>query len=58
MILGSGIMDMRVPLISTYTAKQSESGLPPQPKLIDEGGRPRSEEIESEGKEADVDGGK
>ena len=58
MILGSGVMDMRVPLISTYTAKQSESGLPPQPKLIDEGGRPRSEDIESEGKEADVDGGK
>jgi hypothetical protein len=59
MVLGSGVMDMRIPLISTYSAKQSESGLPPQAGGAgDLGGRPRSDEIESEGKEQDFDDGK
>jgi hypothetical protein len=70
MIVGSGIMDMRLPLVSTYSAKQSESGLPPKgkesqtaaegqaKKILDEGGRPRSEEIGSDGHEQDVDQGR
>lgn len=72
MIMASGVMDMRVPLVSTYSAKQSESGLPPQPqqkqdgngnetevaKMLNPGGRARSETIESEGNEQDVDQGK
>lgn len=59
MVLGSGVMDMRIPLISTYSAKQNESGLPPQAGGAgDLGGRPRSDEIESEGKEQDFDDGK
>ena len=49
MIAESGLLDLRIPLISSYSAKQEKSGLPPQ------GGRPRSEEITSEGNEQDVD---
>lgn len=49
LIEGSGLLDLRIPLISSYSAKQEKSGLPPQ------GGRPRSEEITSEGNEQDVD---
>ena len=68
MIIGSGVMDMRLPLVSTYSAKQSESGLPPQQqasgkdtniqRAIDEGGRPRNDEVGSEGNEQDIDSGK
>ena len=59
MIVGSGIMDMRLPLISTYSAKQSESGLPPQAAGVgDLGGRPREDDILTEGKEQDLDDGK
>lgn len=37
----SGVLDMRIPLVSTYSAKQSESSLPPQAKQdLDPGGRP------------------
>lgn len=49
MITESGLLDLRIPLVSSYSAKQEKSGLPPQ------GGRPRSEEITSEGNEQDVD---
>ena len=59
MIIGSGIMDMRLPLISTYSAKQSESGLPPQAAGAgDLGGRPREDDILTDGKEQDADDGK
>lgn len=40
----SGVLDKRIPLVTTYTAKQSESGLPPQAKQdLDPGGRPQEE---------------
>lgn len=59
MMIGSGIMDMRLPLVSTYSAKQSDSGLPPQAAGVgDLGGRPREDEVLTEGKEGDMDGGK
>jgi hypothetical protein len=50
LIKGSGILDLRIPLISSYSAK-NENGLPPQP------GRPKSEGVTSEGQEQDLDGG-
>lgn len=49
----SGIMDMRLPLVSSYSAKQDSSGLPP------EGGRPslkdKGEDVTSDGAEGDMD---
>ena len=47
----TGILDKRIPLISTYSAKQSESGLPPKgevdnpdaKKMLNPGGRPEEE---------------
>ena len=37
----SGVLDKRIPLASTYSAKQEKSGLPPQAKQeMDPGGRP------------------
>lgn len=50
-IMASKVLDKRIPLVSSYSAKQSESGLPPQ------GGRPQSEGVTSDGQEQDVDGG-
>ena len=47
-VIGSGIMDKRLPLVSTYSAKQ-EKGLPTQ------AGRPKAEKVESEGQEKDMD---
>lgn len=47
-VIGSGIMDKRLPLVSTFSAKQ-ENGLPPQ------AGRPKAEKVESEGQEKDMD---
>jgi hypothetical protein len=47
----SGLLDLRIPLISSYSAKQGEGTLPPQP------GRPQSEGVTSEGQEADIDKG-
>ena len=59
MVLGSGVMDMRIPLISTYSAKQNESGLPPQAGGAgDLGGRPRTDDVWTDGKEQDLDDGK
>lgn len=52
MILGSGVMDKRLPLVSTYSAKQEKSGLPPQ------GGRPANDPQSTEmteGYEGDLD---
>lgn len=54
----SGVLDRRVPLISSYSAKQSESGLPPQAAHdMNPGGRPEAEEITTDGAEGDADGG-
>ena len=48
----TGIMDMRLPLVSTYSAKQADSGLPPNKSP----GRPVHEgKIGTEGNENDVD---
>ena len=57
MIEKSGVLDLRMPLVSSFSAKQ-ENGLPPQIKHdLDPGGRPGSEGITSEGQEADADAG-
>ena len=45
MVQECGVLDNRIPLVTTYTAKQSESGLPPQPsgeakQALNPGGRP------------------
>ena len=55
----SGIMDMRLPLVTSYNAKQSESGLPPQAAHdMNPGGRPASEGAPgTEGQEASEDAG-
>ena len=77
MIVGSGIMDMRLPLVSSYSARQNEytSGNRSRRRrgtggvtveettqvegyVEDKGGRPRSEEVTSEGREQDLDQGK
>ena len=50
-VFESGIMDKRLPLITSYNAKQSESGLPPK------GGRPASDGVTSDGQEQDFDNG-
>ena len=49
-IVSSNLMDRRLPLVSSFNAKQ-ENGLPPQT------GRPPSEGITSEGQEGDADAG-
>lgn len=50
----SGLLERRKPLVTSFSAKQADAGLPPQ------GGRPRSDENlpTSEGQEADADDGK
>lgn len=50
----SGLLDKRKPLVSSYTAKQSDSNLPPQAKKdLDPGGRPSEDgSINSEVTEA------
>ena len=57
-ISASGVLNKRVPLVTSYTAKQSESKLPPQAQ-IDEGGRPKAKigNIESVGEEESFDAG-
>ena len=50
-ILESDLMNRRLPLVTSYNAKQSESGLPPQ------AGRPKSEGVTSDGQEQDADAG-
>jgi hypothetical protein len=50
-IVESKLMDRRLPLITSYNAKQSESRLPPQ------AGRPKSEGVTSDGNEQDQDQG-
>ena len=48
-VLESDLMERRLPLISSFNAKQSDSGLPPK------GGRPKSDGVTSEGQEQDID---
>lgn len=48
-VMASNLLDRRIPLISSYSAKQEKSGLPPQ------GGRPKSEGVTSDGQEQDLD---
>lgn len=56
MIDKSGVLDLRIPLISSYSSKPQDSGLPPQAKHdLNPGGRPKSEGITSEGQENDED---
>lgn len=56
-IMESGVLDKRLPLVSSYSAKQSESSLPPQAAHnLNPGGRPGSDgEVTSEGQEQDID---
>ena len=49
-VLACRIMDKRLPLITSFSAKQAD-GLPPK----SEGGRPASDGVTSEGQEGDVD---
>lgn len=53
----SGVLDLRIPLVSTYSAKQGDSRLPPQAAHdADPGGRPAAEGGKtSEGAEAGID---
>lgn len=55
----SGIMDLRLPLVTSYNAKQSESGLPPQAAHdMNPGGRPAADKKPgTEGQEASQDAG-
>jgi hypothetical protein len=47
----SGILERRKPLVTSYSAKNPDSGLPPK------GGRPAAEDTKTDGNEGDVDGG-
>ena len=49
-VFESEIMNKRLPLVTSYNAKQETGTLPPQP------GRPESEGVTSDGQEQDVDG--
>lgn len=53
----SGVLDLRIPLVSTYSAKQGDSRLPPQAAHdANPGGRPDAEgKKTSEGAEAGID---
>lgn len=55
----SGIMDMRLPLVTSYNAKQGESSLPPQAAHdMNHGGRPAAgNKPGTEGQEASQDAG-
>lgn len=62
-IYESGILDKRLPLVTSFSGSPEGSGLPPHGKITDpnadptrdEGGRPQSEGITSEGQEKDQD---
>ena len=52
----SGLLDLRLPLVTSYSAK-NENALPPQvAHEQNPGGREKSETVTSDGNEADVDG--
>lgn len=51
----TGIMNMRKPLVTSYSARQADSGLPPFGEE-NEGGRPKNEgSVSTDGNESDVD---
>lgn len=60
-VMASGVLNTRLPLITSYTAKQGESGLPPKTggdgPLGDSGGRPaiEMEDVRAEGTEDAID---
>lgn len=54
---GLGIMQKRMPLVTSFSAKNTNPNLPPTADGK-EGGRPESDEMSSEGKEADADDAK
>ena len=51
----SGLLDYRLPLVSSYNASAPEAGLPPTPSTDNVGGRPEGEGTESDGAEQDAD---
>lgn len=53
-IVSSELMDRRLPLVSSYQASNKDGKLPPQPDG-EEGGRPESDGITSDGQEGDAD---
>ena len=54
LVTESGIMDKRLPLVSTYSARQRDGTLPPQAKQeLDPGGRPAEDGSESGQKNRD-----
>jgi hypothetical protein len=53
----SGVLKKRYPLITSYSAKNMNPNLPPS-ESGSQGGRPESEEMSSDGKEADSDDAK
>ena len=56
MVAKSGVLDRRVPLVSSYSARQSESGVHPQAAHdLTPGGRPGTDEAITDGKENDQD---
>lgn len=58
-VVASGVLDKRIPLVSSYSMKQGDNGgLPPQAQ-VDTGGRPSAEmgDIDSEGEEESFDSG-
>ena len=55
MVTESGIMDKRLPLVSTYSARQRDGTLPPQAKQeLDHGGRPAEPGSQSGQKNRDL----
>lgn len=54
---GLGLLSKRLPLVTSYSAKNMNPDLPPQSEE-NKGGRPESEDVTSEGKEADADDAK
>lgn len=60
-VKGTGILDMRLPLVSTYSAKAPDAGFPPAGGTANKGGRPSNAEtgkgIATEGAENDADEG-
>lgn len=52
-VVESNLMQRRLPLISSYNASKKNENLPPNPK--NDGGRPPSEGVTSDGQEGDLD---
>ena len=57
-IMGLDLLQKRIPLITSYSAKNGDGNLPPYGDGENEGGRPETSGITSEGKEADMDDAK